>query len=93
MTSRLQSRYDIDDAQARLHVQLNGRVETVFKHGIEGLTFELQSRVQDHFLTGFQQGIARKVPSKEEISLSNTVDSSIKKLQAAIKTLDDLRLD
>lgn len=92
MSSRLQSRYDFDDAQARLYVRLRERVETAFGHGVEGLTFELQSRVQDRFLTGFQQGIAAKVPSEEERSLSDTVDSNIKKLRAAIKALDDLRL-
>ena len=93
MSSRLQSRYDFDDAQARLYVRLNDRAEAAFRHGVEGLAFELQTRVEDRFLAGFQQGIAEKARSEKERSLSDSVDSNIKKLRAAIKALDDLRLD
>jgi len=92
MGSRLRSRYDLDDAQARLYVRLRQRLETAFGHGVEGLKGELESRVQAHFLAGFETGLTTQVKLQGKGSHTDIVNSGLEAIQAASKALEALKL-
>lgn len=89
MASRLRSRYDLDEAQARLCVRLRQKLETAFERGVEGMKGELESRVQMQFLAGFEEGIGKMQGERSQIDI---VNAGIEQIQAANQALEALKL-
>lgn len=81
------SRYELDDAKARLYVRINMKVEAALGQGMEGLKGRMESRAFDKFLAGFEEGLRE---SEAEQQLSTRLDAELARLKEVSQVLASL---